>query len=80
MMGWSWNDVKFRSWAKSKAIKWNFTPVAAPHMNGCSESLIRITKEKLNEVMRNHRFTFSEMVTIIKEIQQIINSHWINWF
>ena len=24
--------------------------------------------------MRNHKFTFSEMVTIIKEIQQIINS------
>ena len=55
---WTWNDDMFYSWAKSKRIRWNFSPVGAPHMNGCSEALIRVTKKKLNDVLKGIKFTF----------------------
>ena len=71
---WSWNDKAFHRWVDSKGIKWNFSPVAAPHMNGCSEALIKVTKRTLRELLVTRRFTFGEITTVIKEVQQLIYS------
>ena len=71
---WSWDDPKFYRWASFKGIKWTISPVAAPHMNGCSESLIKITKRSLCDVLKNKKITFGELSTITKEVQHLMNS------
>ena len=43
-------------------------------MNGCSEALIRVTKRMLNKVLKNEKFTYGEMTTVVKAIQQLLNS------
>ena len=43
-------------------------------MNGCSETLIKITKRSLREVLKKRKFTFGELSTVTKEVQQLMSS------
>ena len=73
----NWNVVQ--GWTVHKGIEWRFVPVGGQHMNACAESLIKITKKILSEVLHSKRVDFVELQTILFEVAQILNSRPIGW-
>ena len=62
------------NYGKEKGLMWQFTKSAdAPWQNGCSESLIRLTKRNLMLSIGSNVLTFSELQTIIFEISNLLN-------
>ena len=67
-----WNLVD--GWCSRKGITWKLVPPQGQHMNGVTESLVRVTKDQLKQVVAGKRLTFVEMQTVMFEVGQMINS------
>ena len=61
-------------WSTKREIEWRLVPVGGQHMNACSESLIRICKNTLKDVLHGKQVNFAELQTILYEVAQIVNS------
>ena len=66
-----WNLVD--GWCSRRGISWKFVPPQGQHMNGVTESLIRVTKDQLKQVITGKRLTFVEIQTVMFEVGQMIN-------
>ena len=55
------------------SLDWKFTPADAPWHNGCSESLIKSTKLALKSAINDQVLSFSELLTVLYEIANILN-------
>ena len=66
-----WNLVD--GWCSRRGIFWKFVPPQGQHMNGVTESLIRVTKDQLKQVIAGKRLTFVEIQTVMFEVGQLMN-------
>ena len=55
-------------------IQWRFLPVATPHMGGCYERLVGLTKKSLLAVKPDMQFTDLEMVHFFTKIEGGLNN------
>jgi hypothetical protein len=71
----SWDQEKIRKFGLSHGTEWEFTKSAdAPWQNGCSESLIRLTKRNIAHSIGTNVLTFNELLTVMFEIAGLLNS------
>ena len=65
---------KFESELRTHRIEWKFNPPASPHFGGIWEGNVRSMKMHLNKIVSNHLLTFEEMITVLTQIEAILNS------
>lgn len=65
---------KFANELRDKRIEWKFNPPSAPHFGGIWEGNIRSVKMHLNKVVGNRLLTFEEMLTVLAQVECILNS------
>ncbi|XP_065672121.1 uncharacterized protein LOC136089948 [Hydra vulgaris] len=58
----------------SKSIKWRSNVAAALWWGGIFERLVRSTKRCLKKVLTNSRLTNEELMTVIQEVECVINN------
>ena len=58
----------------SKTFDWTFTTPNAPWQNACAESLIKSVKKVLKFVIGEQILSFSEMLTVLFETADLVNS------
>ena len=58
----------------TKGIKWKFNLPLAPWWGGIFERMVRTTKRCLKKVLGNARINFDEMLTLLFEIEMVINN------
>ena len=73
------NGAQFKSeetqtFAASKTVKWRFNVAAAPWWGGLFERMVRSTKRCLKKVITNSRLTYEEVLTLLVEIEVVINN------
>lgn len=66
-------DVKH--FLREQAISWSFIPPNAPHFGGLREAAVRSAKYHVSRVIGLPHLNFEEMITILYEIEAILNSH-----
>lgn len=57
-----------------RKINWHFSPAAAPHFNGISESVVKSAKYHLKRVIGQQCLTFEELYTLFCRIEAVLNS------
>ena len=55
-------------------VQWTFNPPASPWWGGLFERLIRSTKRCIKKVLLKSKVTFEEMLTVLQEIETVINN------
>lgn len=55
-------------------IEWHFIPPRAPNFGGLWEAAVKSAKRILRKVMGNQRLSFSEMTTVLSQIEAQLNS------
>ena len=60
-------------------IKWKFNIEGAPWTGGFFERLIRSVKRYLKNILGNARLDYEQMLTIIKEIEMVLNNRPITY-
>lgn len=69
-----WNWKQILQFGREKGLTWQFTKSAdAPWENGCSESLIRLTKRNLMLSVGSNVLTIGELQMIVFEIANLLN-------
>ena len=69
---WDWNYIQH--FGKDKGLTWEFTKAAdAPWENGCSESLIRLTKRNIVLSIGSNVLTIGELQMIVFEVANLLN-------
>lgn len=67
-------DNKLNKFLCEECVKWNFIPPRAPHHGGLWEAAVKAVKYHLRRVMSNLRFTYEQFLTILNQIEGILNS------
>lgn len=55
-------------------LKWKFIPARSPHFGGLWESSVKSFKSHFKKVVNNTALTYEEMLTLINQIEAILNS------
>ncbi|XP_053381697.1 uncharacterized protein LOC128549195 [Mercenaria mercenaria] len=55
-------------------VKWSFIVEVAPWMGGMYERLVGLVKRSMRKTMGKKKLTFDQMLTVVKEVESIINS------
>jgi len=63
-----------QTFASNNQTKWNFNLEAAPWMGGFFERLIQSVKRCLKKILVKRRVNYEEMLTILFEVERIINN------
>ena len=63
-----------QNFASSRNIDWKFTIEAAPWMGGFWERLVQSVKRPLRKVLSNTTLRYNEVLTILMEIEAMINN------
>jgi len=58
----------------NEGINWTFIPPSAPHHGGLWEAGVKSVKHHLMRVMKDMVLTYEELLTIVNEIEGILNS------
>ena len=66
-----WDRVE--SYGFDKGLIWKFSPSDSPWWNGCCESLIRSVKKAINQILKEQRVSYNELLTIFFESANLIN-------
>lgn len=65
---------KISSWSNTEGIRWHFIPPAVPTFGGLWEAVVKATKFHLRRVLGNQILTYEELLTLVKQIESILNS------
>lgn len=57
-----------------RRITWHFSPAGAPHFGGLWEAGVKSTKRVLNKVIGQHVLRMEDMITVLAEVEAILNS------
>ena len=68
-----YRNPQVRNYMSTKNIKWLFIPKHAPWWGGFYERLIGLTKKSIQVVLGQRFVTFSELATILCEVETAIN-------
>ena len=60
--------------AEERDIEWTFAPVGSPHVNGQAERCVQSMKKAMAGVLQSRRLSFGEMLAVLSEVENIINS------
>ena len=63
-----------QTFISSKGIKWKFNLPATPWWGGMFERMVRSTKRCLKKLLYKDRVSYEELLTILSEIQLVINN------
>ena len=58
----------------NQGVRWSFNPPSAPHFGGIWEAGVKSMKYHLKRVMGNSIFDYEEMLTILVQIESVLNS------
>ena len=72
--GGSFKSVLLKSFLRKNYIKWKYILARSPWWGGFYERLVRIVKTTLRKVLRNAKVNYDELVTVLVEIENMINS------
>ena len=64
----------YKRFVSSKGINWSFNTAAAPWTGGFFERMIRCVKRCLRNVLLNTRITYNKMLTLLKEVENVLNN------
>lgn len=68
-----WDVDKLKTFCAEKGIQWKFVTPAAPHQNGCVESLIKTNKKALKSAIGEQVLTPFELYTCLMEVGNLVN-------
>ena len=72
--GSSFVNQDVQKFVASKFIKWNFNTEAAPWKGGFFERMIKSVKRCLKKILINARLSYEELLTVLKEVENVINN------
>ena len=72
-------DEDVLNYVSMKGIKWSFTTALAPWQGGFYERLIGMVKRSLRKAMGKKRYTLDQLVTLLTEIEAVVNSRPCLW-
>ena len=72
--GKTFKDKNIRSYLRRNGIRWDFNVASCPWSGGFFERLVRSVKRCLRKTLRNARVTYEEFLTILTEVEGVINS------
>ena len=72
--GTSFKGPEVQDFAANNNIKWKFNLEKAPWQGGVFERLIKSVKRCLTKVIGNKKLKYDELLTLIKQVQRIINN------
>lgn len=64
-----------QEFSAERGMKWQFTMPAAPHQNGCAESLVKSCKIGLKKAIGEQVLTSLELQTCLVEVANLVNQH-----
>ncbi|GBM22258.1 hypothetical protein AVEN_273443-1 [Araneus ventricosus] len=67
-------DENISEYLASEEIKWKFSPPRSPNFGGLYEAGVKSFKYHLRQVMKNSKVSIEEILTIISQIEGILNS------
>ena len=67
------NWEKTKDFGASRGVEWIFSPGDAPWWDGCAESMIKAVKKGIHHAIGSQRVSFSEMLTILFEVANLVN-------
>lgn len=68
------HNQKVADSCSSDGIQWHFNPANTPHFGGLWEAGVKSVKYHLNRVMGSSRYTYEELLTLMKQIEALLNS------
>ena len=68
-----WDADELKKFCAEKGIQWKFVTPAAPHQNGCAESLVKTCKKALKHAIGNQVLTPFELYTCLMEVGNLVN-------
>ncbi|XP_033229711.1 uncharacterized protein LOC117181256 [Belonocnema kinseyi] len=63
-----------QDYAASKRIEWHFNPPLSPHFRWLCVAAVKSFKHHLNRIMKDRKFTYEQLDTLLKQIADIANS------
>ena len=66
---------KLQEFSMESGMKWQFTTPAAPHQNGCAESLVKCCKTSLKKAIGKQVLTPLDLQTCLVEVANLVNQH-----
>ena len=72
--GKSFKDKSLRNYLRKFNIDWRFNIERSPEAGGFFERLVRSVKRCLKKTLRNAKLTYEEFVTILTEVEGVLNS------
>jgi len=66
------SDVQ--NFMSSKGVIWKFNVESAPWTGGFFERIVKMVKRSLRKILRTSKLSFDELVTVLKEIQNVLNN------
>ena len=70
----SFKSAAIKRFTRSHHISWKFILDRSPNWGGFYERLVKIVKDTLHKVVRNAKLTFNELMTILIEIESMMNA------
>ena len=68
-----WNVNEQRDFCAEKSVEWKFITPAAPHHNGCAESMVKSCKLAIKRAIGEQRLTDFELYTVFMEVANLVN-------
>lgn len=68
------SEVLTSSYCADKGIQWKFIGQLAPWQGGFYERLVALVKHCLKRTLDKHLLTYSQMLTVMKEVESVLNT------
>ena len=68
-----WDVDELKTFCAEKGIQWKFVTPAAPHQNGCAESLVKTCKKALKGAIGDQVLTPFELYSCLMEVGNLVN-------
>lgn len=67
-------QIDVRHFLCNQKVSWNFIPPNAPHHGGLWEAAVKSAKHHINRIVGKSHLTYEEMLTVLCEVEAILNS------
>jgi hypothetical protein len=68
------SNEQLSSYLSSEGISWKFIPPRSPNFGGLWEACVKSVKHHLRRVVENARLTYEELLTVLVQIEAVLNS------